>query len=215
MVRFARKSGFAEKKEKTTRKAEDATKWTDMFNETTVEPEVKPEQIDQKKIQQHEDDYNRRIEMENSNTEIKKKSKKKKLFNSKSEYEALLKKHSEKIDKEVLNDLFEMKRKYKLNDEEFLERVTKESRSNARRLNRASERDIKRVCFKCRQPGHPITECPEMLKNNTEAAGICYKCGSTEHSMQKCKVKTEPGHFPYAKCFICHETGHITKQVWF
>ncbi len=214
MVRFARKSGFAEKKE-ITRKAESATKWADMFNDTLVEEEIKPDEIDLKKIQQHEDDYNRRIELENSNTDIKKKPKKKKLFNSRSEYEALLKKHSDKVDKEVLNDLLELKRKYELSEEEFLERVMKESRSNTRRLSRANERDSKRVCFKCRQSGHSINDCPEMLKNNTEAAGICYKCGSTEHSMQKCKVKTEPGHFPFAKCFICHETGHITKQVIF
>lgn len=106
-----------------------------------------------------------------------------------------------------------MKRKYKLNDNEFLDRVMRESRSNIRRLGRATERDNKRVCFKCRKPGHPISECPVLNKDHTEGAGICFKCGSTEHAIQKCKVKTEPGHFPYAKCFICHETGHITKQV--
>lgn len=214
MVRFARKTGFAEKKE-TTRKVEEATQWNEMFTESKSDTNAteKPDTIEKHKVSKHKDDYDRRIELENSNTDIKKKYKKKQLFKSKSEYESLLKKHSEKIDKEVLDDLVEMKRKYKLKDEEFLDRVMRESRSNVRRLNRASERDNKRVCFKCRKPGHPVTECPEMKKDMTEGAGICYKCGSTEHSIQTCKVKTEPGYFPYAKCFICHETGHITKQV--
>jgi zinc finger CCHC domain-containing protein 9 len=113
----------------------------------------------------------------------------------------------------VLADLKEMKQKYRLNDEEYLDRIRRESRSNARRLDRVAERETKRACLKCRKPGHVVADCPEMQKDNEEGAGICYKCGSTEHSIYKCKVKLEPGQFPFAKCFICHEVGHITKQV--
>ena len=162
MVRFARKAGFADKKEKTTRKTEEATQWTDMFKEHVSEAaaeyvNIKPaDEIDLKKLQKHEEDYNKRIELENSNTDIKKR-KKKKIFKSTAEYEAILKKHTETIDKEVYDDLVEMKRKYRLNDEEFLDRVIRESRSNVRRVSRANERDNKRVCFKCRKPGQYYT----------------------------------------------------------
>ena len=92
MTRFARKQGLAEKKENT-RKAEDATGWTDMFSNSNT----KDEELD--KLQKHKEDYDNRIELENRNKAIKKT---KKSSKSKLEYETLLEKYSETIDKEVI-----------------------------------------------------------------------------------------------------------------
>lgn len=209
MTRFARKQGLAEKKENT-RKIEEATEWDRMFVEKKVNPDSNnnTNEDESHKLKKHEEDYDKRIKLENSNT-IKKP---KKHAKSDAEYEKLLKKHSETIDKEVLADLVEMKRKKHLNKDEFLDRVIRESRSNLRRLGRINNRETKTVCFNCRLPGHALNDCPKIKQDNEQGTGICYKCGSTEHSVNKCKVKVEPGYFPYAKCFICHETGHITKQ---
>ena len=98
MTRIARKHGVVEKKENT-RKVEEATSWEDMFSESKADPlgesDMKKEMD---KLKRHEEDYEIRIQHENENTVNKKK---KKGARSKLEYEALLKKYSETIDKEV------------------------------------------------------------------------------------------------------------------
>ena len=143
----------------------------------------------EKNRKKHENDYDKRIEFENSNKLSKKKNEK----SLKTDY--LLKKYSETIDRIVLNDLIDMRDKKQLTESEFLDRVMRESRSNKRRLERQTDRDSKRVCFKCRLPGHSVNDCQEIKKDNEQGTGICYKCGSTEHSVHKCKVKSEPGKF--------------------
>lgn len=98
MTRIARKHGLVEKKENT-RKVEEATSWEDMFSETKADldgSDLKEKEMD--KMKKHEEDYEIRIQHENENTVNKKK---KKGARSKLEYEALLKKHSETVDKEV------------------------------------------------------------------------------------------------------------------
>ena len=62
------------------------------------------------------------------------------------------------------------------------------------------------VCYRCRQPGHTIAECPNKEEKNNytstidndddelaegapsslPSSSICYKCGSTEHSLSQC-----------------------------
>ena len=94
--------------------------------------------------------------------------------------------------------------------------VKKEAKRNERRLNRQQDRqDTKvykkdkndfsiqlmsqlfffcfKVCFKCRQSGHSVQECPSIKKDSEQGTGICYKCGSTEHALRNCKVKVAPG----------------------
>ena len=161
-----------------------------MVDETGNESNHEDDELTRKK--KHEEDYNKKIEQENSNSLAKN-------FKSSSnnlDYE--IQKYSKTIDKEVLDDLLDMKNKNKLTEEEFIERLHKEARSNQRRLNRQNERETGRTCFKCRQQGHAIEDCPEMKRDSEQGSGICYKCGSTEHAMNKCKVKLEPGR-PYFK----------------
>jgi zinc finger CCHC domain-containing protein 9 len=184
MTRFARKGGVSENKE-SKKKKEDATNWNNMFNPDNNESDT--EELTKKR--KHEEDYDKRIELENENS-VKKNTKK---INSNKTEEELIEMYSKSIDKEVLDDLIDLKKSGKITHDEFEDKLFKESRSNQRRLNRQYERESTRVCFKCRKPGHSMSECPEMKKSSEEGAGICYKCGSTEHSVNRCKVKTEPG----------------------
>ncbi|KAH1016386.1 hypothetical protein HUJ04_007613 [Dendroctonus ponderosae] len=83
-----------------------------------------------------------------------------------------------------------------------------------RRAERSFARAKKSVCFKCRQSGHLLSECPELDKGemaDTSGTGICFKCGSTEHTHYECKV-VRGMEFKFASCFICKEQGHIAKQ---
>lgn len=208
MTRFARKGGISEKKEDK-KKKEDATDWNSMFENTEDDklnegnkPDLDVDEEEKKKY--HEEELNKKIERDNLNSV----NDGKKSFNN----DFVMRKYSKLIDKEVLDDLTQMKNKGKITQDEFLEQIVREGRSNQRRLDRQTEREDKRVCFKCRKPGHPVNKCPEMEKDSEQGTGICYKCGSTEHSISACKVRLEAGNFPYAKCFICHEMGHITKQ---
>lgn len=73
--------------------------------------------------------------------------------------------------------------------------VKKEAKRNERRINRQQERHDTKVCFKCRQSGHSVQECPKIKTDSEQGTGICYKCGSTEHSVKNCKVKVAPGEF--------------------
>jgi hypothetical protein len=220
MTRFARRGGVAEKRDNK-KKKEEATEWEEMFannesnasntrangaNGTNRKGEWQQER--KERIQKHKKDYESRINMENNGYARQKQFSR--PFKSKHDY--VMDKYSGSIDKEVLEYLLEMKKKRKLSEEEFLNKVMREARSNQRRLDRQDERENKRVCFKCRQPGHAVYECPQMKNDSEQGTGICYKCGSTEHAVQQCKVKLESGKYPYAKCFICNETGHLSKQ---
>jgi hypothetical protein len=192
MTRFARKQGLADKKE-ITRKAEEATSWENMlkndedkednkeFSESTKRKSA--DDIEEEKIRTHAEDYDKRIELENSNRLINSKTAAKKQKTSSDDF--YYQKYADSIDKEVLNDLIAMKNKKKITFHEFQDRLMREERSNKRRLHRIDERDAKRVCFRCRKPGHSVNECEEMKKDNEHGTGICYKCGSTEHSVHK------------------------------
>lgn len=186
MTRFARKGGLLETKESKKKKL-DATEWKSMVDQSGEESNHEDEELNRKK--KHEEDYNKKIEQENSNSLAKINQ----IKSSSTDLDYEIQKYSKTIDKEVLDDLLEMKKQNKLTEDEFIERLHKEARSNQRRLNRQNERETGRICFKCRRPGHAIDDCPEMKRDSEQGSGICYKCGSTEHAMNKCKVKLEPG----------------------
>lgn len=193
MTRFARKGGFAEKKE-ITRKKEDATQWENMFDEKAEkrkQSDDDPNEQEEEKIKKHEEDYNKRIELENSN--VVRNNKETKKFKSKQNDDHYYERYAESIDKEVLKELIELKNKRLITYYEFQDRLYREERTNKRRLERMHDRETKRVCFRCRKPGHSVNECEEMKKDNEHGTGICYKCGSTEHSVHQCKVKVESG----------------------
>jgi hypothetical protein len=192
MTRFARKNGVTENKE-TKKKKQEATDWSGMFGEkkeeqteaastTTTTTTTNNSEIDLliEQKRKHESDLNKRIEQEN--------------LNYSSEMSKAMQKYASHVDKEVLDDLLDMKKRGLIEDDaEFVERLTKEARSNRRRLTRQNERETTKICFKCRRSGHSVEECPEVSGDMEQAVGICYKCGSTEHSVTKCKVKVEPG----------------------
>ncbi|XP_077989482.1 uncharacterized protein LOC144443808 [Glandiceps talaboti] len=92
--------------------------------------------------------------------------------------------------------------------------LKKERRREERRLKRIKQRENKKVCFQCRQPGHGVADCPSIADDVEQGVGICFRCGSTEHTSHQCtvKVKSKKGDFPFAKCFICHGRGHLSKQ---
>ncbi|XP_070205209.1 zinc finger CCHC domain-containing protein 9-like isoform X2 [Littorina saxatilis] len=100
--------------------------------------------------------------------------------------------------------------KARTGEEELLHlALHKEQRRERRREKRVKERQIQKVCFKCRLPGHKVEEC--LMNNSDEGTGICYKCGSTEHSSSACKSNLPPGKMPFASCYVCGKQGHIAK----
>lgn len=199
MTRFARKNGIREKKEDK-KKPEDATEWNSMFAEPS---EQNQSELETKK-QFHRNLLDRKIKDSMGNNYHS--------GNKKLETKYVMRKFAKSVDKEVMDRLKDLKDKGKITHQEYLEQILREGRSSQRREERKTDREQKTVCFKCRKPGHMINQCPDMDKDQEQAAGICYKCGSTEHSIHQCKVRLEHGVYPYAKCFICHEIGHLTKQ---
>eukprot|EP00048_Salpingoeca_helianthica_P023019 m.21768 g.21768 ORF g.21768 m.21768 type:complete len:183 (+) comp8139_c0_seq1:304-852(+) len=55
-----------------------------------------------------------------------------------------------------------------------------------------------RVCFKCHQPGHQVSSCPQGAGASTSA---CFKCGLEGHQARNCDV-----------CFRCKNRGHLSSQ---
>ncbi|XP_076958261.1 uncharacterized protein LOC143633938 [Bidens hawaiensis] len=65
---------------------------------------------------------------------------------------------------------------------------------------------IGNVCYRCRRPGHVISECPEPPR-------ACYECGSTDHLRNTCpKLKNKPAeNKPKGRAF--HMTTEEAKQA--
>lgn len=204
MTRFARKGGVVEKREDK-RKKEDATEWSEMLR-SNEEGGDQGEDVEERKSH-HKADLDKKIELDNSN-QLPSGFIKRKLL----PFEKPVRHYLRFIDPDVLDQLNELKKNHKITMNEYYQQVKAKARSNQRRLDRKQERESNRCCFKCRQLGHSINDCPEMSKDMEQGTGVCYKCGSTEHHVTACKVKVEPGHYPFAKCFICNEVGHLTKQ---
>ncbi|EST05748.1 Zinc knuckle CX2CX4HX4C [Kalmanozyma brasiliensis GHG001] len=103
-------------------------------------------------------------------------------------------------------------------------------RRDARREERADQRQSKLKCFACRGMGHSAKDCPNALDAQSislkgdastsdtpmigrDAVGICFRCGSTEHTLSKCrKPALKNDELPYATCFICHSKGHLSSK---
>ncbi|CEM34783.1 unnamed protein product [Vitrella brassicaformis CCMP3155] len=87
-----------------------------------------------------------------------------------------------------------------------------------------------KVCFRCRQSGHRLQDCPLLKAGeaSTDAkkatpsswssggslkGSMCFNCGATDHTLKAC---TEPrptdGSLPYAECFICGSKGHLASS---
>ena len=105
-----------------------------------------------------------------------------------------------------------------IDPDEIKQIIRKKRRDEENRLRH----DIKRVCFKCRQPGHLVSDCP-LQSDPDELTNICYFCCSLEHKLSECtkyqkKMKqlssddVNDVSLPFAKCFVCHQNGHLTRN---
>jgi zinc finger CCHC domain-containing protein 9 len=203
MTRFARRGGVAEKREDK-KKAEEATAWSDMLNHHSDEEDEEGKEEAEKK-KQHQKDYEKKIEHENSNLPGQP-FKRRKL----EDFEKPVRHYFKFIDPDVLDELSALKKNRKITMNEYFQKVKQQARSNQRRLQRIQERDRTKTCFKCRNQGHSINDCPMMKKDIEQGTGVCYKCGSTEHSITACKVKLEPGGLGFLFYFLLNQ-----DQVYF
>jgi len=86
-----------------------------------------------------------------------------------------------------------------------------------RRGRRRDERQVKierrKLCFRCREPGHMLSACPA-VESESSGGGICFKCGSPDHTSRMCRAKRGLGGaaYPLATCFVCKEVGHISRE---
>ncbi|XP_066275046.1 zinc finger CCHC domain-containing protein 9-like [Branchiostoma lanceolatum] len=101
-------------------------------------------------------------------------------------------------------------------DKQLQEVLVRTKRSEERRLKRIKKKTSSKVCYHCRQPGHEMSECPQMTGDVEQGTGICFRCGSTEHKSAKCAARNIPEQtgkrdLPFAKCFICGESGHLAR----
>jgi len=160
MTRFARKQGLADKKE-ITRKAEEATSWENMlkndedkednkeFSESTKRKSA--DDIEEEKIRTHAEDYDKRIELENSNRLINSKTAAKKQKTSSDDF--YYQKYADSIDKEVLNDLIAMKNKKKIVC--FRCRKPGHSVNECEEMKKDNEHGTG-ICYKCGSTEHSV-----------------------------------------------------------
>lgn len=117
------------------------------------------------------------------------------------------------VKKEAADRLHKLRKKFYsegLSQQEVDALIQKERRKEERVLK--NERKL--VCLNCRQPGHMVSACPNIVQ--AEGGGqpsICYTCGSTEHTSSSCNLKKgSEKSFSFATCYICGEAGHISRQ---
>lgn len=113
----------------------------------------------------------------------------------------------------VENKIYRLKvalRKKGMDGEEIRDIIRKKRRQEELRLRN----EMENLCFKCRQPGHSLANCPQA--SQTDSSNICYCCGSSEHRLCDCPKYKSNGknenNLPYATCFICKKSGHLTRS---
>lgn len=102
-------------------------------------------------------------------------------------------------------------RKKGLDDGEIRDIIRKKRREEENKI----DKEMKHLCYQCRQPGHTLANCPQA--GNEDSVDICYFCGSSEHKLSDCgkyksASKKKEQTLPYAKCFICNKKGHLTSK---
>lgn len=97
-----------------------------------------------------------------------------------------------------------------ISGEEIKDIIRKKRREEELKMRK----EEKHLCFKCRQPGHSMANCPQA--GEQDSSDICYFCGSAEHRLFECLKWKQSGkkeqNLPYAKCFICGKKGHLTRS---
>lgn len=80
------------------------------------------------------------------------------------------------------------------------------SRANKDRAPSAPFKSAQKICLKCRESGHSMSECPS-------ASGVdqvfCYNCGEGEHSAKHCPLPFS--NYAHALCFVCNTKGHLAS----
>jgi len=110
-------------------------------------------------------------------------------------------------DVQKLRDLAAKLTKDKATPDQIKETLKRERRKAENALAN-SKKDDKKVCFKCREPGHRLNECPKL----SEKVGKCFKCGSGEHTSKTCVSKLKGADaYKFADCFVCGQKGHLAK----
>lgn len=107
-------------------------------------------------------------------------------------------------DVQKLRDLVSELEKRKANPAEMKKVLKKERRKAEKSLANVK----KNVCYKCREPGHQLSQCPKI----SEKIGKCFKCGSSEHTSKDCVSKLKGADaYKFADCFVCKQKGHLAK----
>eukprot|EP00126_Sphaerothecum_destruens_P004940 Sdes_comp18460_c0_seq1m8429 len=98
---------------------------------------------------------------------------------------------------------------------------SKNSHLNSRR-EKVNLRLLQTTCFNCRERGHDVKSCPDLINDNPKVnkvqealnkAKLCYKCGETGHTTRDCSVPNIPQNsYPFADCFVCKSKGHLSSQ---
>lgn len=67
---------------------------------------------------------------------------------------------------------------------------------------------FKKICLKCREPGHTLNQCP---KNDGAAKAMvyCYNCGESDHNPKECVLPFS--NYAHALCFLCDKKGHLAS----
>lgn len=109
----------------------------------------------------------------------------------------------------IENKIYRYKKKLKKKNvpEEKIKELIRKTR---RKAEKRWKRSLNSCCFRCRQPGHKIDQCPELETNLNNGVGVCYNCGSANHKIYHCKKSSNT--MEYATCFICNERGHISRD---
>lgn len=106
------------------------------------------------------------------------------------------------------------KYKKKFNDSEF-SGVSKpaftpkrfQNSQNNQRFNGNSQQQSfsKKICLKCRSPGHTMSTCPQSKSTQV----YCYNCGESDHNPKDCVLPFS--NYAHALCFLCDTKGHLAS----
>ncbi|XP_015795616.1 zinc finger CCHC domain-containing protein 9 [Tetranychus urticae] len=91
-----------------------------------------------------------------------------------------------------------------------VEEIKQTLRQERRKAENEFRKQLKNACYRCRDPGHKLSECPKAEGDMDTMTDVCFKCGSAEHNLSECKSKKT--ELDFVRCFVCSERGHISRD---